>query len=98
MTEEQPPEREREPWIPRPLAIGLTVVIAAVWVANAVVGYFDPARASVAVNAAFTIVLGLIYGGSGVIGRARRRASRVLDRDRERPAPDDERSAGGGAP
>lgn len=95
MTEEQQPPEEKEPWIPRPLAIGLTIVIAAVWVANAVVGYFDPARASVAVNAAFTIVLGLIYGGSGVVVRARNRARRVLERDRR--APDDDRPAGGGA-
>lgn len=97
MTDEQPSQgRDREPWIPRPLAIGLTIVIAAVWVANAVVGYFDPARASVAVNAAFTIVLGLIYGGSGVIGRARRRVSRAINS--ERAEQDGERSAGGDAP
>lgn len=47
--------------LPRPLVIGLTVLIATMWAVNLVVGYLyglsDPA-----VNAIFAIVAGAVYG------------------------------------
>lgn len=75
MSEQQePPEGRSAPWLPRWVAIALVVVVTCAWVANVIIGYLDPARASMAVNVAFTAVMGLLASSAtGAVGRLRRR-------------------------
>lgn len=84
MTDEQEPDGSKpSPWLPTWMAVTVVVIVTAAWVANVVIGYFDPARASMAVNAAFTIVMGLLVR-SATVGRLRRRIggdSSTPDRD-----------------
>lgn len=65
--------------LPRPLVIGLTILIATMWAANLIVGYLFPDRSDPAVNAIFAIVAGAVYG-------LQRRAKRLAESDRK---PDD---------
>jgi hypothetical protein len=69
--------------LPRPLVIGLTVLIAVMWAANLIVGYLYPDRSDPAVNAIFALVAGAVYG---LQRRARRLAEdrKVDDRGDER--------------
>lgn len=67
----------------RPLSTALTVMIALLWAANVVIGFFDPERTSMSVNAIFAIVAGVIYGVGG-----RRRTGSQDDPD-ENPAEDE---------
>lgn len=48
--------------LPRPLVIGLAVLIAIMWATNLIVGYMYPDRSDPAVNAIFAIVAGAVYG------------------------------------
>lgn len=47
--------------LPRPVAIGLTVLISLMWAANLVVGFLLPGRSDPYVNAIFAIVCTAVY-------------------------------------
>jgi hypothetical protein len=70
--------------LPRPLLIGLTVLISIVWAGNVVAGYLDPEHHDATINAIFALVVGSIYGLSELRDRRIRKAA--SDRTRRKPA------------
>lgn len=76
--------------LPRPVMIGLVVLVAVVWAANVVVGFLYPDRNDPAINAIFAVVMSGVYGLGRAPSRAfRRRAASVVARliasDTEQP-------------
>jgi hypothetical protein len=70
--------------LPRPLTIGLTVLISVVWAVNVVVGFIEPDRHDPTINAIFAVVIGAVFA----LGRkdtdlraARRRITKVISGD-----------------
>lgn len=51
--------------LPRLLFAALTILISAVWAANTVLGFVDPARHDPSLNAVFAVVLGGVYAIGG---------------------------------
>lgn len=47
--------------LPRVLVTVLAVLISAVWTANVVLGFLDPARHDPTINAVFAVVVGSIF-------------------------------------
>jgi hypothetical protein len=47
--------------LPRPLVIGLAVLISTMWAANLIVGFLYPGRSDPALNAIFAIVVGATF-------------------------------------
>ncbi len=91
--------------MPRALQIALMWTVALAWVANLVVGYFEPDRAQQAVNAAFMVVVAVLWrelrrsrpeGGeespSEVLDEARRAVGDLLSGEERRPG--DQRDEG----
>lgn len=65
--------------LPRPVVIGLVVLVAIVWAANLIVGWFYPDRNDPAVNAIFAVVMSGVYG-LGRVGRSPREQRDALRR------------------
>lgn len=81
--------------LPRPLVIGLAVLISIMWAANLIVGFLYPGRSDPALNAIFAIVVGAVFAlqrrpeNSGK--SVRRKIARLIDPDdpgAEHPADD----------
>lgn len=62
--------------LPRPVMVGLIILIALMWAANLVVGYIDPGRADPAVNAIFGLVASAVFA----LGRVRSKPGQRGDR------------------
>lgn len=73
--------------LPRPLVVGLAVLISIMWAANLIVGFLYPGRSDPALNAIFAIVVGSIFA----LGRrdiaagkaARKKIARMIDPDND---------------
>ncbi len=69
--------------LPRPLVIGLAVLISILWATNLIVGYLYPGRSDPALNAIFAIVVGAVFAlgrkGEGVSQSARRKIAQLID-------------------
>lgn len=69
--------------LPRPLVIGLAVLISIMWATNLVVGFLYPGRSDPALNAIFAIVVGAVFA----LGRRdhgvsiRKKLARAIDPD-----------------
>lgn len=75
--------------LPRPLAIGLAILISVLWAVNFVVGILYPGRSDPALNAIFALVAAAAVSqlGSGkVVKEARKRLA-----DRLAPKPESDR-------
>lgn len=83
---------------PRPLIIGLTVLITIAWAANLTVGIVSPGKSDPALNAIFAIVVGAVFAfsrkspGNGLDGESpgqnvRRRLADLIE-----PKPDADRA------
>lgn len=59
--------------LPRPIVIGLVVLVAIVWATNVVVGYLVPDRNDPAINAIFAAVMSGVYALGKAPSRRRRR-------------------------
>lgn len=77
--------------LPRPVVIGLAVLISIMWAANLIVGFLYPGRSDPALNAIFAIVVGAVFAlgrreqpGDRQAGRAaRKRLARMIDPEPE---------------
>lgn len=47
--------------LPRPLVVGIAVIITIGWAANLIVGFLYPGRSDPALNAIFAIVVGAVF-------------------------------------
>lgn len=47
--------------LPRPIMIGLTLLIALVWTGNVIIGVVDPVRHDPSINALFALVVGAVF-------------------------------------
>lgn len=81
--------------LPRPLVIGLAILISIMWAANLIVGFLYPGRSDPALNAIFAIVVGAVFAlqrrpeNSGK--SVRRKLARLIDPEdpgSEHPADD----------
>lgn len=64
--------------MPRPLVIGFSILIAIMWAANLIIGYFYPDRSDPAVNAIFALAAGAVFG---LTRRARKSVDQTRDDD-----------------
>jgi hypothetical protein len=74
--------------LPRPLMIALTLLIAAVWAGNVVIGFIDPSRHDPSINAVFALAVGAVFAvGKREDGLkdARRRLGRLIAGDQDEP-------------
>lgn len=75
--------------LPRPLVIGIAVLITIMWATNLIVGFLYPGRSDPALNAIFAIVVGAVFAlgrrNDGRPGAVRRKLARLLE-----PEEDDE--------
>lgn len=72
--------------LPRPVMVGLIILIALMWATNMVVGFLYPGRNDPAVNAIFAVVASAVFAlgrPSGPTKTVRRKLSRLLDPERE---------------
>lgn len=76
--------------MPKPLLIALTILIAAAFTANVIVGYLDPARAIPAVNTIFGIVAGSLFALGQKDSAVAAIKSIQAKRAQSQPKPDDE--------
>lgn len=79
--------------LPRPLAIGLTILIALVWTANVIFGFIDPARHDPTLNAIFGITIGAVYGLTRKenVQAARKKLGRLIEgEDSKKPTRGDD--------
>jgi hypothetical protein len=60
-------KKERDPLLPRPVVIGIAIVVSAVWAATAIAAIFNPGQAGtlMAVSSLMAMVLGASLGISG---------------------------------
>lgn len=74
--------------LPRPLVIGLSVLVSIMWAVNLVVGLIYPGRSDPALNAIFAIVIGAAFAlekRGATVKAARRKVAQMID-----PKPDPE--------
>lgn len=79
--------------LPRPVMVGLIVLIALAWAANLVVGFLYPGRNDPAVNAIFAVVASGVVAlgrGGGPGKTVRRKLSQLIDPERERDDREDQ--------
>lgn len=79
--------------LPRPVVIGLVILVAIVWAANVVVGYLVPDRNDPAINAIFAAVMSGVYALGRAPSRGLRRTAasavaRIVDPSPEQNPPD----------
>lgn len=71
--------------LPRPLVIGLAVLISIMWAANLIVGFLYPERSDPAINAIFAIVAGSVFAlrrrEPGQAKTLRRKIAKAIDPD-----------------
>lgn len=77
--------------LPRPLVIGIVVLIAIMWATNLIVGFLFPGRSDPALNAIFAIVISAVFAlgrknEGGPSSSVRRKIARLIDPEDE---PDD---------
>lgn len=74
--------------LPRPVVTGLIVMVSIMWVANGIIGWFDPTKSNPVISGAFMAIIGILFTRTGVARRVGRRIGRAIDgRDAaERPA------------
>lgn len=70
--------------LPRPLVIGIAVLITIMWATNLIVGFLYPGRSDPALNAIFAIVVGAVFalgrrGEGKQEGSVRRKIAHLLD-------------------
>lgn len=74
--------------LPRPLVIGIAILITIMWATNLIVGFLYPGRSDPALNAIFAIVVGAVFA----LGRrndsqpprsVRRKIARLIDPEDE---------------
>lgn len=69
--------------LPRPVAIGLTILISGMWAVNLVVGFIYPGRSDPYVNAIFGVVVAAVYTlgrrDTAAVRRARTRLAQVVE-------------------
>ncbi len=75
------PYVRKETFVPRPVVVGFTILIATMWAANLIIGYFYPDRSDPAVNAIFALAAGAVFG---LHRRIRNNADRANDEDASR--------------
>lgn len=83
------------PVLPRPVAIGLTVLISFMWAVNLVVGFLYPGRSDPYVNAIFGVVVAAVYTlgrrDTAAVRRARQRLGQLVEGEQdEEPASEGE--------
>lgn len=82
--------------LPRPIAVGLTVLISFMWAVNLVVGFLYPGRSDPYVNAIFGVVVAAVYTlgrrDTAAVRRARARLAQAVEGGRgdEEPASEEE--------
>lgn len=71
--------------MPRSITNGLVILIALVWAANAIIGFFDPARSDTTISGIFLAVITAVYrlgtrngDHHGAVASARRRLARAI--------------------
>jgi hypothetical protein len=75
--------------LPRPVMVGLIILIALAWATNLVVGFLYPGRSDPAVNAIFAVVASAVVAlgrGGGPTKTVRRKLSQLIEPER---GPDD---------
>lgn len=69
--------------LPRPIAVGLTVLISFMWAVNLVVGFLYPGRSDPYVNAIFGVVVAAVYTlgrrETAAVRRARTRVAQLVE-------------------
>lgn len=69
--------------LPRPIAVGLTVLISFMWAVNLVVGFLYPGRSDPYVNAIFGVVVAAVYTlgrrDTAAVRRARARLAQAVE-------------------
>lgn len=76
--------------LPRPVVIGLAILVAVAWATNFTIGMLYPGRSDPALNTIFAIVVGAVFtldGGKEVVTRIRRKraeSAAVEDKPRDR--------------
>ena len=69
--------------LPRPIAVGLTVLISFMWAVNLVVGFLYPGRSDPYVNAIFGVVVAAVYTlgrkDTAAVRRARARMAQLVE-------------------
>ena len=68
--------------LPRPLVVGLAVLVSIMWAVNLIVGLIYPERSDPAVNAIFAIVIGAVFAlerRGTTAGRTRRKLAQMID-------------------
>lgn len=82
--------------LPKPIAVGLTVLISFMWAVNLVVGFLYPGRSDPYVNAIFGVVVAAVYTlgrrDTAAVRRARARVAQLVEGGQadEEPAPEGE--------
>jgi membrane associated rhomboid family serine protease len=73
--------------LPRPIAVGLTVLISFMWAVNLVVGFLYPGRSDPYVNAIFGVVVAAVYTlgrrDTVAVRRARARVAQLVEGDQQ---------------
>ncbi|MFE0021897.1 hypothetical protein [Amycolatopsis sp. NPDC059021] len=80
--------------LPRPLVTALTILIAAAWTGNVIVGFIAPERHDPTINAVFAIVVGAVYAlghrSKSKAKAARRRLAELIAGEPDDPKPNED--------
>lgn len=83
--------------LPRPIAVGLTVLISFMWAVNLVVGFLYPGRSDPYVNAIFGVVVAAVYTlgrrETAAVRRARARVAQLVEGEQQEEEPASEEEA-----
>jgi hypothetical protein len=83
--------------LPRPIAVGLTVLISFMWAVNLVVGFLYPGRSDPYVNAIFGVVVAAVYTlgrrNTTAVRRARARVAQLVEGEQQEEEPASEEEA-----
>jgi hypothetical protein len=83
--------------LPRPIAVGLTVLISFMWAVNLVVGFLYPGRSDPYVNAIFGVVVAAVYTlgrrNTAAVRRARARVAQLVEGEQQEEEPASEEEA-----
>ena len=73
--------------LPRPIAVGLTVLISFMWAVNLIVGFLYPGRSDPYVNAIFGVVVAAVYTlgrkDPAAVRRARARMAQLVEGEQQ---------------
>lgn len=72
--------------LPRPVVIGLAILVAVAWATNFAIGLLYPGRSDPALNTIFGIIVGAVFtldGGKAVVTRVRRKRAEAASQEDE---------------